>query len=98
MVLGIVSMFALPLVCCCGVGQVLAIPAGVAAVILGFTARKKVTAGRGGLGGEGKALAGIVMGATAAAIGLILFIAFLGAFGLGGSGIFNQVPSATPSG
>ena len=97
MVLGIVSIVALPLVCCCGVGELLAIPAGIIAVVLGFTARSKVAASRGALGGDGKALAGIVMGATAAGIGLVLFVAYAMMFGLGASGVLNNLPGPTPS-
>lgn len=96
MVLGIVSLGALPLACCCGLGELLAIPAGLAAVILGFNARSKIAASQGALGGDGKALAGIVTGGTAAGIGLVLFFA-LAVFGLGTS-ILNNLPSPTPSG
>lgn len=97
MVLGIVSIAALPLICCCGIGELLALPAGIIAVILGFNARSKVAASRGTLGGDGKALAGIVMGATAAAIGLVLFVVYSLLFGLGTSGILNNLPGPTPS-
>ena len=97
MVLGIISLAALPLICCCGVGELLAIPTGIVAVILGFAARSKVAAGRGVLGGDGKALAGIVMGGTAAAVGLVLFLIYALVFGLSASGILNNLPSPTPS-
>ena len=98
MVLGIVSLVALPLICCCGFGELLAIPAGLAAVVLGFSARTKIAASRGALGGDGKALAGIVIGATASGIGLVLFLVYSLAFGFGASGILNNLPSPTPSG
>ena len=77
MVLGIVSLFGLPLICCCGFGELVALPLGIIAMVMGFTARSRIAASQGALGGDGKALAGIVMGATAGGIAAILFVLYL---------------------
>jgi len=95
MVLGIISICALPLACCCGLGEVIVIPLGIVAVVLGFMARNRVAASQGTLGGGSKALAGIVTGATAAAIGIMLVIAIF-VFGFVSPSILNAIP--TPSG
>lgn len=96
MVLGILSLVFLPVGCCCGLGEVVVIPLGVIAVVLGFSARSKVAASQGALGGDGKALAGIVTGATGAAIGIVLLVLGLLLFGLGTTGFFNVIPTASP--
>lgn len=98
MVLGIVSLVALPVGCCCGVGSVASIAAGIAAIAFGVTARNRVAAAQGSLGGGSKATAGIVMGGIA--IGLAVALLVLG-FALGlGSGAFlnylNSIASPTP--
>jgi hypothetical protein len=77
LVFGIVSMAVLPLGCCCGVGYLVAIPFGIAGVVFGVMARNKIAASRGGLGGDGKALGGIVTGVTA-----LFVVVALGAAGL----------------
>ncbi|HSS61612.1 MAG TPA: hypothetical protein VLK30_09175 [Candidatus Limnocylindrales bacterium] len=95
MVLGIISLCVLPLGCCCGIGELIVVPLGVAALALGFAARSKITASQGALGGEGKALAGIITGGTATAIAIVLFVVFL-LLGVATRGIVNGIP--TPSG
>jgi len=95
MVLGIISICALPLACCCGLGELVVIPLGIVAVVLGFMARNRVAASQGTLGGGSKALAGIVTGATAAAIGIMLVVAIF-VFGFVSPSILNAIP--TPSG
>lgn len=77
LIFGIVSMGVLPLGCCCGIGYLVAIPLGIAGVVFGVMARNKIAASRGGLGGDGKALGGIVTGATA-----LFVVVALGAAGL----------------
>jgi hypothetical protein len=77
MVLGIVALAGLPLVCCCGFGELIALPVGAVAVVLGVAARNRVAASQGALGGDGKALAGIVTGGTAAGIAAVLFVLYL---------------------
>ena len=97
MVLGIISLALLPLGCCCGVGEVIVIPLGIAAIALGFSARGKITTSQGALGGEGKALAGIITGGTAAAIAIVLFLLAL-VLGAATRGLLNAIPTPTPSG
>lgn len=74
-------MAVLPLGCCCGIGYLVALPLGIAAVVFGFMARNKIASSRGGLGGDGKALGGIATGGTALFVVLVLGI--LGLIGLG---------------
>jgi hypothetical protein len=96
MVLGIVSIVLTPFGCCCGVGEVVVIPLGIVAIVLGVNARNRVAASQGMLGGEGKALAGIITGATAAGIGLVLLVLTILWFGVSSSGLLNGIPSPTP--
>lgn len=65
MILGIVSI---PLVCCLFLG----IPVGIAAVILGVQGKK--LADQGAATNRGQALAGIITGAVAIGLGVILVI------------------------
>jgi hypothetical protein len=98
MVLGIVALAGLPLICCCGLGEFIVLPLGIIAVVLGVQARTRVAAAQGALGGDGKALAGIVMGATAGGIGLLLLVLYaLGTIASGG-GMFNSFSIPSPSG
>jgi hypothetical protein len=98
MVLGIVALAGLPVICCCGLGELIVLPIGIIAVVLGVQARSKIAGNQGAYGGDGKALAGIVMGATAAGIGLVLLVLYaLGAIASGG-GMFNNFALPSPSG
>jgi hypothetical protein len=74
MILGIVGLVLTPLTCCCGVGVVIPLGLGIAALVLGFQARSKIAAAPGALGGSGKALAGIICGGTAVGISVVLLI------------------------
>ncbi|TMD39651.1 MAG: hypothetical protein E6I89_04885 [Chloroflexi bacterium] len=96
MVLGILSLCLLPLACFCGVGELIVIPLGIAAVVLGFMARNRIAASQGTMGGSGKALAGIITGGTGLGIGILLGIAIL-LFGLAFSSLVNSIPTPTPS-
>ena len=96
MVLGILSLCLLPLACFCGVGELIVIPLGIAAVVLGFMARNRIAASQGTMGGSGKALARIITGGTGLGIGIPLGIAIL-LFGLAFSSLVNSIPSPTPS-
>lgn len=87
LVFGILSLVALPLGCCCGIGYLVALPLGIAGVVFGFMARNKIAASRGGLGGDGKALGGIVCGATA--IFVVVVIGALGLLGLALPSVVN---------
>jgi hypothetical protein len=96
MVLGILSLCLLPLACFCGFGELIVIPLGIVAVVLGFLARGKIAASQGTLGGSGKALAGIITGGTGLGIAIILGIAIL-LFGLAFSSLVNSIPTPTPT-
>jgi hypothetical protein len=74
MILGIIGLVLTPLTCCCGVGVIIPLGLGIAALVLGFQARSKVAAAPGQLGGSGKALAGIITGGTAVGISIVLLI------------------------
>ena len=98
MVLGIISLAGLPLVCCCGFGELIALPLGITAVVFGVLARNRIAASQGALGGDGKALAGIVMGATAGGIAALLFVLYvLGALSVNWFG-HPVVVGPTPTG
>ena len=74
MILGIVGLVLTPLTCCCGVGVVIPLGLGIAALVLGFQARSRIAAAPGAPGGSGKALAGIITGGTAVGISIVLLI------------------------
>ena len=95
MVLGILALCFLPLGCCCGVGWLIVVPLGIAAIVLGFNARSKVAVSQGMLGGSGKALAGIVMGGTAIGIAAVLFVLEL-VFRVGSGTFFNVFITPSP--
>ena len=94
MVLGIIALAFLPLGCCCGVGWLVVVPLGIAAIALGFSARSKATASQGTLGG-GKALAGIVTGGTAIGVAAVLFVLEL-IFRVGSGTFFNVFVTPSP--
>jgi hypothetical protein len=54
---------------CCGLGL-----AGIVAVVLGVRARKEIAASGGAQQGDGLALGGIVTGAIAAVLGLLILV------------------------
>jgi hypothetical protein len=98
MVLGIISLCVLPLGCCCWLGALVSIGLGIPAIVMGIGSRSRIAASQGGLGGGGKAMAGIVTGAIATAIAAVVIVAGLALFGLGTSGVLNNlIPSPTPS-
>jgi hypothetical protein len=72
LVLAIVALCALPFVCCCGLGELVTIPCGVMAVVFGINATRRVSASQGMLAGNGKAIAAIIIGGSALAIGVVL--------------------------
>ena len=94
MILGIVGLVLTPLTCCCGVGVIIPLGLGIAALVLGFQARSRIAAAPGALGGSGKALAGIITGGTAVGISLILLLLFV-VFRVAAPSIINAFP--TPS-
>jgi hypothetical protein len=99
MALGIASLCVLPLGCCCWVLSLVSLAFGITAVVMGVTVRNRIAASQGGFGGGGKALAGIITGGIATAIAAVVIVAGLALFGLGASGVLNNlIPTPTPSG
>ncbi len=97
MVLGIVSLCVLPLACCCGFGGAVPLVLGILAIVFGVTARNRITASQGALGGGGKATAGIVTGGVAVALAAVLIVLIL-ALGLSSGSLANYFNTfATPS-
>ncbi len=95
LVLGIVAMCAAPFVCFCGIGEFVTLPCGIIAVVQGIAAMRRVSASQGALGGNGKAVAGITIGGTALAIGLVLLLwVVIGTL----TSPVHITPLATPSG
>ena len=96
MVLGIVSVCVLPLGCCCGLVELVALPLGIIAIVFGVRARSQITQSQGALSGGGKATAGIVTGAVGAGIAIVLGVLialFIGFSVLNPGGL---IPSPTP--
>jgi len=94
MILGIVGLVLSPVTCCCGVGVVVPLGLGIAALVMGFQARNRAAAAPGTLGGSGKALAGIITGGTAVGISAVLLILVVVLHAVTPS-ILNAIP--TPS-
>jgi hypothetical protein len=101
MVLGIISLVVLPVACCCGVGGLFSIALGILAIVFGVSARSRIAAAGGALGGGSKATAGIITGGIATGIAAILFVLVL-VIGLSGgafmNAINNVIATPTPSG
>jgi hypothetical protein len=98
MVLGIASLCVLPLACCCGVGGAVPLILGILAITFGVTARSRIAASQGALGGGGKATAGIVTGGIAVALAAVLIILVL-VVGLSSGSLanyFNTFASPSP--
>lgn len=70
LVLGLVG---LPMLCLCGFGGLL----GVGAIITGIIGRNRVLAAPGTLTGDGMALAGIILGAITAVLGVGYIVFFV---------------------
>lgn len=98
MILGIIGLVVLPLGCCCGVGSLASVVLGILAIVFGVSARNRVRASGGTLGGDGKALAGIITGGIAVGIAAMVFILVL-VVGIGGGAFLNAINNAiqTPS-
>src|SRR5258708_2890256 len=78
MILGIVAVVLAPIGCFCGFLEIVALPLGIVAVVLGFRARSRIAQSQGTFGGSGKALAGLITGFVA--IGLPLILALIAVF------------------
>ncbi len=100
MVLGIIALVVTPASCCCGFIAVVPIAMGIVAVFMGVNSRNRVNASQGTLGGGGKALAGIITGGIAAVLALIFGVGYAILYGLGSSGVLNNLVNqlaATPT-
>jgi hypothetical protein len=87
----VLGIAAFPGVCCYGVP---AIGLGIAAIILGRMALRRIRASGGTLGGEGLAQAGWICGLVAGVIGLIYLVFIAGTFIFAiTSGSFNPTPT-----
>ena len=96
MILGIVALVVSLVGCDCWFLEIVAVPLGIVAIVMGINARNRANASQGGLGGSGKALAGIITGAVAVGVGAIAVVLALAFAGLSGSGILNNL-IATPT-
>jgi hypothetical protein len=92
MILGIIAVVLAPIGCFCGFLEIVALPLGIVAVVLGFRARSKVAQSQGTLGGSGKALAGLITGFVAIGLSLIVGVLIL-IIGLSFASLSNSFPS-----
>ncbi len=67
LVLGIISF---PLLCFCGLGLL----TGIGAIVTGILGRNKIKESNGTLTGDGLGLAGVIIGAIAAGLGVLYWI------------------------
>lgn len=95
MILGIIGLV-LSFLGCCGIFIVVPAGLGVAALVLGFQARGKIAAAPGQLGGGGKAMTGIITGAVAIGVAVLLLILSI-ALGASLRSFVNSLPSPTAS-
>jgi hypothetical protein len=95
MILGIVAVVLAPIGCFCGFLEIVALPLGIVAVVLGFRARSRIAQSQGTLGGSGKALAGLVTGFVAIGLSLIVGVLIL-IIGLSFASLSNAFPSPSP--
>ena len=80
----IVGITTLVLSWCCGFGVL-----GLVAVVLGMKGRSEIRRSGGAQGGEGIALAGVITGAIAVLVGLLVLIAVIGVIA-GGNAAFQD--------
>lgn len=92
MILGIVAVVLAPIGCFCGFLEIVALPLGIVAVVLGFRARGRIAQSQGTLGGSGKALAAIITGFVAIGLSLIVGVLLL-IIGLSFASLQNAFPS-----
>ncbi|HEX9100450.1 MAG TPA: DUF4190 domain-containing protein [Candidatus Dormibacteraeota bacterium] len=92
MILGIIAVVLAPIGCFCGFLEIVALPLGIVAVVLGFRARSRIAQSQGTLGGSGKALAGLITGFVAIGISLIVGVLIL-IIGLSFATLQNSFPS-----
>ena len=96
MILGIIAVVLAPLGCFCGgLLEIVALPLGIVAVVLGFRARSQVAQSQGTLGGSGKALAGLITGFVAIGLALIVGVIVI-FFAVSIGSLQNAFPSPSP--
>jgi len=95
MILGIVAVVLAPIGCFCGFLEIVALPLGIVAVVLGFRARSRIAQSQGTLGGSGKALAGLITGFVAIGLALIVGVAVV-FFAVSIGALQNAFPTPTP--
>jgi hypothetical protein len=95
MILGIVAVVLAPIGCFCGFLEIVALPLGIVAVVLGFRARGRIAQSQGTLGGSGKALAAIITGFVAIGLALIVGVAVV-FFAVSIGALQNAFPTPTP--
>ena len=96
MILGIIAVVLAPLGCCSGgLLEILALPLGIVAVVLGLRARGRIAQSQGALGGSGKALAAIITGFVAIGLALIIGVAVV-FFAVSIGALQNAFPTPTP--
>ena len=95
MILGIIAVVLAPIGCFCGFLEIVALPLGIVAVVLGFRARSKIAQSQGTLGGSGKALAGLITGFVAIGLALIAGVLIL-IFAVSIGSLQNAFPSPSP--
>jgi hypothetical protein len=95
MILGIIAVVLAPIGCFCGFLEIVALPLGIVAVVLGFRARGRITQSQGTLAGGGKALAGLITGFVAIGLALIVGVAVV-FFAVSIGALQNAFPTPTP--
>jgi len=96
MILGIIAVVLAPLGCFCGgLLEIVALPLGIVAVVLGFRARSRIAQSQGTLGGSGKALAGLITGFVAIGLALIVGVIVI-FFAVSIGSLQNAFPSPSP--
>ena len=96
MILGIIAVVLAPIGCFCGgLLEIVALPLGIVAVVLGFRARSRIAQSQGTLGGSGKALAGLITGFVAIGLALIVGVIVI-FFAVSIGSLQNAFPSPSP--
>jgi hypothetical protein len=95
MVTGIIAVICAPIGCFCGFLELVALPLGIVAVVLGFRARGRIAQSQGTLAGGGKVMAGIVTGFIAIALSIVVGI-FILIIGFSLANLQNAFPSPSP--
>ena len=95
MVCGIVAVALSPIGCCFWYLDIVTVPLGIVAIVLGVRARGR-QASMPGATGSGKAMAGIITGAVAVGLAVVSLIVVL-LIGFSIASLINAIPTPTPS-